>query len=104
MKIEETLALGYITVNVISSTPDLDVTRKVRDEGDGVTSWISYGMEGDRLSMQILTPRKYEILLYEKIKDIDPKAFIISYEQTQINGGLWLKKERKGNLSQKKKR
>jgi len=102
MKIEEKLALGYITVNVISSNPDLDFTRKLRDEGYGVTSWISYGMEGDRLSMQILTPRKYEILLYEKIKDIDPKAFIISYEPTQINGGFWLKQVRKGNLSQKK--
>lgn len=102
MKIEEKLALGYITVNVISSNPNLDFTRKLRDEGYGVTSWISYGMEGDRLSMQILTPRKYEIILYETIKDIDPKAFIISYEPTQINGGFWLKQVRKGNLSRKK--
>src|SRR5690625_6003560 len=87
-KIEERLALGYITVNVVSSNPDIEFTRKLREKGYGVTSWSSYGMEGDRLSMQILTPRKYELRLYEVIKNLDPKAFIISYEPKQIHGGF----------------
>src|SRR5690625_1756930 len=98
MKIEEKLALGYITVNVVSSNPDIAFTRKLREKGYGVTSWFSYGMDGDRLSMQILTPRKYERALYEDIKKIDPKAFMISYEPTQIYGGFWVKQVRKGNL------
>lgn len=96
--IEEKMALGYITVNVISSNPDIEFTRKLREKGYGVTSWFAYGMEGDRLSMQILTPRKYELLLYESIKTLDPKAFIISYEPTQIHGGFWVKQVRKGRL------
>ena len=102
-KIEEKLALGYITVNVVSSNPDIEFTRKLRDEGYGVTSWFSYGMDGDRLSMQILTPRKYELRLYETIKTIDPKAFIISYEPKHIAGGFWVKQVRTGNLFGKKK-
>lgn len=97
-KIEEKLALGYITVNVVSSNPDLEFTRQLREKGYGVTSWSSYGMEGDRLSMQILTPRKYELKLYETIKSIDSKAFIISYEPKQINGGFWVKQVRTGKL------
>ncbi|MGY0694779.1 DUF2179 domain-containing protein [Virgibacillus sp. FSP13] len=97
-KIEEKLALGYITVNVISSNPDIDFTRKLRDKGYGVTSWFAYGMDGDRLAMQILTPRKYELRLYESIKTIDPKAFIISYEPKQIHGGFWVKQVRRGRL------
>lgn len=97
-KIEERLALGYITVNVVSSNPDIEFTRKLREKGYGVTSWSSYGMEGDRLSMQILTPRKYELRLYEVIKTLDPKAFIISYEPKQIHGGFWVKQVRTGNL------
>ncbi|WP_099157713.1 DUF2179 domain-containing protein [Virgibacillus ndiopensis] len=100
-KIEEKLALGYITVNVISSNPDIEFTRKLREKGYGVTSWFAYGMEGDRLAMQILTPRKYELMLYETIKTIDPKAFIISYEPKQINGGFWVKQVRKGRLGKK---
>lgn len=104
MKIEEKLALGYITVNVVSTEPNIQFTHKLRNKGYGVTSWLAYGMDGDRLSMQILTPRKYERKLYETIKEIDPKAFIISYEPTQINGGFWTKQVRTGNLFRKRKK
>ncbi|MCZ0704308.1 uncharacterized protein YebE (UPF0316 family) [Natronobacillus azotifigens] len=97
-RIEEKLALGYITVNVISSDPDITFTKQLREKGYGVTSWYAYGMDGDRLSMQILTPRKYELSLYETIKTIDPKAFIISYEPKQINGGFWVKQVKKARI------
>ncbi|HLR08944.1 MAG TPA: DUF2179 domain-containing protein [Bacillota bacterium] len=102
-KIEEKLALGYITVNVISSDPDIEFTRQLREKGYGVTSWYAYGMDGDRLAMQILTPRKYELQLYETIKTIDPKAFIIAYEPKHIHGGFWVKQVRKGRLFYPKK-
>lgn len=102
MKIEEKLALGYTTVRVISSNPDLKFTAQLREKGYGVTSWLSYGMDGERLSMEILTPRKYERKLYRTIKEIDAKAFIISYEPTDINGGFWVRQVRKGNLFRKK--
>mgnify|MGYP001388076631 FL=1 len=97
-KIEEKLALGYITVNVVSSDPDLRFTKKLREQGYGVTSWQAYGMDGDRLAMQILSPRKYELNLYEAIKTIDPKAFIITYEPKQIHGGFWVKQIRRGRI------
>lgn len=97
-KIEEKLALGYITVNVVSSDPDLQFTKKLREKGYGVTSWQAYGMDGDRLAMQILSPRKYELNLYEAIKTIDPKAFIITYEPKQIHGGFWVKQIRRGRI------
>lgn len=102
--IEEKLALGYITVNVVSTNPDFEFTRKLREQGYGVTSWSSYGMDGDRLTMEILTPRKYELRLYQAIQDIDPKAFIISYEPKRIHGGFWVKQVRKGNLMNHKKK
>src|SRR5699024_634161 len=101
-RIEEKLALGYITVNVISSNPDIEFTRKLRDKGYGVTSWFAYGMEGDRLSMQVFTPRRYELKLYETIKNLDPRAFIISYEPKQIHGGFWVKHVRQGKLARNK--
>jgi len=102
--IEEKLALGYITVNVVSTNPDFEFTRKIRERGYGVTSWSSYGMDGDRLSMEILTPRKYELKLYQTIQEIDPKAFIISYEPKRIHGGFWVKQVRKGKLMNPKKK
>jgi len=102
--IEEKLALGYITVNVVSSNPDFNFTQRIRQKGYGVTSWPAYGMDGDRLAMQILTPRKYEQNLYQVIKEIDPKAFIISYEPKQIYGGFWVKQVRRGKLMKPKKK
>lgn len=97
-KIEERLALGYITVNVISTNPELPFTKTLREKGFGVTSWHSYGMDGDRLSIQVLAPRKQEVYLYKLITDIDPKAFIISYEPKQIQGGFWVKQVRRERI------
>lgn len=98
MKIEEKLALGYITVNVITKEWDKAFTKTLREKGYGVTSWMAYGMEGDRLAMQILTPRKYELALYKTIKEIDPKAFIIAYEPKTIHGGFWVKAVKKREI------
>lgn len=97
-KIEERLALGYITVNVISTNPELPFTQKIREKGFGVTSWQSYGMDGDRLSIQVLAPRKQEVFLYKLITEIDPKAFIISYEPKHIQGGFWVKQVRREKI------
>jgi uncharacterized protein YebE (UPF0316 family) len=98
MKIEEKLALGYITVNVITKEYDRDLPKSLREKGYGVTSWAANGLEGDRMALQILTPRKYELKLYQTIKELDPKAFIIAYEPKTIYGGFWVKSVKKGRL------
>ncbi|OKL36130.1 DUF2179 domain-containing protein [Domibacillus mangrovi] len=98
MKIEEKLALGYTTVSVITKEYDKDLPKQLRLEGYGVTNWAANGLEGDRMALQILTPRKYELKLYQKIQELDPKAFIISYEPKAIHGGFWVKTVRKGKL------
>ncbi|MDS9473165.1 DUF2179 domain-containing protein [Sporosarcina pasteurii] len=97
-KIEEKMALGYITVNVITADVDRRLPRMLRDEGYGVTDWSANGLEGNRSAIQILTPRRYELKLYARIKELDPKAFIISYEPKAIHGGFWVKSVRRGNL------
>lgn len=97
-KIEEKMALGYITVNVITKEYDKDLPKQLRAEGYGVTSWAAQGLEGDRMALQVLTPRKMELKLYAKIKELDPKAFIIAYEPKTIYGGFWVKAVRKGKL------
>lgn len=100
MKLEEKLALGYITVNVITKEYDKDLPKQLRAQGYGVTSWAANGLEGDRMALQILTPRKYELKLYSQIKELDPKAFIIAYEPKTIHGGFWVKTVRKGKLAE----
>ncbi|MCM3585389.1 DUF5698 domain-containing protein [Mesobacillus maritimus] len=103
MKIEDKLALGYITVNVITKEYDRDLPKVLRNQGYGVTSWAANGLEGERMALQILTPRKFELKLYQQIKEQDPKAFIIAYEPKSIHGGFWVKNVRKGKLFRNEK-
>lgn len=91
MKIEEKLALGYTVVNVTTSHYEADMAQQLRDLGYGVTHYAGRGRDGDRLIMQILTPRRYEIKLIDTIKQLDDKAFVIAYEPRTIHGGFWVK-------------
>ena len=47
--------------------------------------------------LEILSPRKNERTLYKLINQLEPRAFIISYEPKFISGGFWTKKVRKRN-------
>jgi uncharacterized protein YebE (UPF0316 family) len=91
MKIEEKLALGYTTVNVITTDLAGGLPNALRNKGYGVTNWLAEGREGQRLMMEILTSRKSELNLYNTVKDLDPKAFIISHEPKAFHGGFWVK-------------
>lgn len=95
MKIEERLALGYITVKVITNGYHLDFPNHIRDLGYGVTSWFASGRDGERMVLEILTQRKNERKLYREIIAIDERAFIVSTEPKQIYGGFWIKQMNK---------
>lgn len=95
IKIEEFLALGYIMVTAIVPNLETKMPEELRDLGYGVTTSLAFGREGDRMVLEILTPRKTERKLYKQISEIEPKTFIISYEPKYINGGFWTKKVKK---------
>jgi uncharacterized protein YebE (UPF0316 family) len=89
--IEEKLALGYITLKVISNKPDEHMAQILRQAGYGVTSWLGNGRDGDRLILEILAKRKNQKQLNDKILELDSKAFVIFHEPNQIHGGFWTK-------------
>lgn len=91
-KIEEWLALGYVTVQVISQYVDEHILHTIREKGYGVTSWSAKGRDGDRLVLYVLTKRKNQHKLFAFINEIDPKAFIMSHEPTFFQGGFWTKR------------
>lgn len=94
-KIEERLALGYVTVKVISKHPDCSLAETLRKKGFGVTSWFGEGRQGQRLVMEILTSRKDQHDLYNYILANNPDAFIISSEPQHFYGGFWVSSLRK---------
>src|SRR5690625_1421340 len=99
---EHRIALCYSTVNGVSSNPGLACNEKLRDKGYGVTSWDAAGMDGSHLSLQVLTPRKSELKLYEDINELDPRALLISYEPKQIQGGFWVRQVRQARRKKEK--
>lgn len=92
MKIEDKLALGHILVTTIVPENGWEVAEEIRGDGYGVTISQAYGREGSRFVLEILTPRSNERALYRLIHEIEPKAFVISYEPKYINGGFWTKR------------
>lgn len=90
-KIEELLALGYVTVEVISQDFESNIAAKLRSKGYGVTCWYGSGMEGERLVLRVLIKRNNMHRLVDEINLIDDKAFIISHEPIFFKGGFWAK-------------
>jgi uncharacterized protein YebE (UPF0316 family) len=91
-KIEQWLALGYITLQIVVDQGESKLPIILRDKGYGVTSWTAEGKDGLRLVMQVLAKRSNENKLYKQIHEISPRAFIISYEPRFFRGGFWTKR------------
>jgi uncharacterized protein YebE (UPF0316 family) len=93
-KIEEYLAMGYVTLQVVVDSLEWELPAKLREQGFGVTSWVAEGRDGHRLMMQVLTRRSNEKQLWKLINSIAPKAFVISFEPKNLKGGFWVNRLR----------
>ncbi|MGD9677491.1 MAG: DUF2179 domain-containing protein [Vulcanibacillus sp.] len=91
-KIEEILALGHVTVQVITQNVESNISVKLRERGYGVTSWPAKGRDGDRLVLHVLTKRRNMKILVQTINEIDSRAFVISHEPIFFQGGFWAKR------------
>lgn len=94
-RIEEYLALGYLTVQVIVDSLQEELPSQIRALGYGVTSWPAEGKDGKRLMMQVLVKRKREHELMRSIHELAPRAFVISHEPKGFKGGFWVKRLKK---------
>lgn len=102
MKIEDRLALGHILATAILPENGWEVAEELREKGYGVTISKAHGREGNRYVLEILTSRSNERSLYRLINEIEPRAFVVSYEPKFINGGFWTKKMRKNKKEVRK--
>ena len=91
-KIEEWLALGYVTLQIVVEHDRGNLPQRLRECGYGVTSWMAEGRDGQRLSMLVLAKRSNEKRLIQTIEQIAPKAFVISFDPRYFRGGFWTKR------------
>ncbi len=88
-RIEERLALGYITAEVIVNSVNDEFPQILRENGFGVTSWIGEGRDGKRLVMMVLAKRKRQKELLKIIDSTSPNAFVVFEEPKYFRGGFW---------------
>ena len=89
--IEQKLALGYVLFEIIINLEDAEIVHELRSKGYGVTSWLADGKNGQKICMRVLAKRKNEKKLRNTVLEMWPKAFIISYEPSKLNGGFLVK-------------
>jgi uncharacterized protein YebE (UPF0316 family) len=94
-KIENKLAIGYVSlvVNLIELNDDLIAF--LRNKGFGVTVFEGEGRDSKRYQLEILTKRSRENEVMSIIEEYEPKAFIISYEPRKFKGGYLVKAMKK---------
>lgn len=91
-RIEERLALGYITAEVIVDSINEDFPNLLRKSGFGVTSWIGEGRDGKRLVMMVLAKRNRQKELLKIIDSLCPNAFVVFEEPKYFRGGFWARR------------
>ncbi|MBG9566488.1 DUF2179 domain-containing protein [Brevibacillus agri] len=87
MYIEQKIALGYMTLPVITAN-EAELTSVLKEKGYGVTKWHGSGLYGTRMIFLILAKRKNYLDAIKTIQQIDPGAFIISSEPKTFVGGF----------------
>ncbi len=88
-KIEERLALGYVTVQVTISNhlDDDDMVILLREAGFGVTIFDAYGLEGPKKVLNIFALRKNLQQIIDLIKSVEEDSFITVMDARSTIGG-----------------
>lgn len=90
--IEEKLAVGTMTVQVITMKSPLELTEKLRACGYGVTVIEGQGREGIRYILQIILQRKLVPCLKREIDEWDSEAFWTVFDARITRGGIFNRK------------
>lgn len=86
--IEERMALGFVTVEIIPTLPASNLPALLREEGFGVTCFAAEGKEGPRQVLHVLVRRKKLPQLLSTLGQMDNKAFYTIMDTRSIHGGF----------------
>lgn len=86
--IEEKMAMGYLSVQVITMNNPLLLANDLREKGYGVTVINGQGKDGIRYILQIIMLRKKQPELRNILDEWDPNAFVIVLDARKTRGGV----------------
>jgi uncharacterized protein YebE (UPF0316 family) len=87
--IEEKMAIGNITVQIISKTESVVIEGALRNAGYGVTVFKGTGLEGERNVINVHLFRKDLPWLLERVRELDREAFITVMDARSTLGGYY---------------
>lgn len=87
MWIESRLAFGSVEVHTISLTKSDEVADAIRAFGYGVTQFQAFGQSGPVCIVGTIAERKHLDGLLNRIREVDPSAFVTVDETKQVLGG-----------------
>ncbi|KAB2953362.1 DUF2179 domain-containing protein [Heliorestis acidaminivorans] len=87
--LEEKLAIGYLTMQVITFRDAWNFSDRLREQGFGVSLFPCQGREGCHQLLNIVFERKRFRELEKKVNEWDPKAFVTVTDTRPIRGGTF---------------
>ncbi|MTH51965.1 DUF2179 domain-containing protein [Bacillus mangrovi] len=93
--LERRLAIGYVTYHVNLNERSDELVNLLRNAGFGVTVFTGQGLNSTRYRLDIVAKRSREQELLEIVEEIEPKAFMTSYELRSFKGGYMVNSMKK---------
>ena len=87
MLLENRLALGNISIDVVSLEKGAEIAAKVRKAGYGATELSAEGHSGPVSLVGIVAPRKRKPVILTLISEIDPSAFVTVEDMRRVERG-----------------
>lgn len=89
MLIEERLAVGHISIHVISPRLGTAIAEHLRQNGFAVTEIAARGKDGTVTMLNVLVLRKNVEQARQHVNEIDPDAFITIEDVRPVRRGFW---------------
>jgi uncharacterized protein YebE (UPF0316 family) len=89
MIIEERLAIGHTSINIISSRLGTAIAEHLRKNGYAVTEIPARGKDGMVTMLNVLVLRKNVDRARKLVDEIDPEAFITIEDVRPVRRGFW---------------
>jgi uncharacterized protein YebE (UPF0316 family) len=93
--LEERLAVGFLTLHIISKNRSKQLTEVLRGNGYGVTVIDSHGWEGERDILNLQIKRKDVRDVQRLISTTDSNAYVTIYDTREALGGYFKRSKKK---------
>jgi len=93
--LEEKLAVGFLTLHIISKDKSKQLTEVLRGNGYGVTVIDSHGWQGERDILNLQIKRKDMRDVQRLISETDSDAYVTIYDTREALGGYFKRSKKK---------